>query len=220
MILWQHLGSSATQCDATNRQVSSWVTYVVCGVPPWISLQPLMLGDVRPEYRLMAWSFLCMACLCGSAGVLVELLGQGWRTSHCTYLGPWRHQIWPVLNMQYDLLPGWQGGVFGRFLSAGNLLLYMAASFGGFLTSRPSYVLPLLAAVGLNAQLLILFLGPEWGSFWCFQASLLSLVAFLEPQLFKALGEFNAFAPPRASSSQPVAGTKLGAAEELDVLVA
>eukprot|EP00435_Cladocopium_sp_Y103_P042113 s1163_g11.t1 len=115
---------------------------------------------------------------------------------------------------------GWQGSIFGRFLSAGNLLLYMAASFGGFLSSRPSYVLPLLAGVGLNAQLLILFLGPEWGSFWCFQASLLSLVAFLEPQLFKALGEFNAFAPVRASSSGEAGGTKLGAPEELDVLVA
>ena len=96
--------------------------------------------------------------------------------------------------------------------------IWLPAS-GSFLTSRPSYVLPLLAGVGLNAQLLILFLGPEWGSFWCFQASLLSLVAFLEPQLFKALGEFNAFAPARASSGAE-AGTKLGAAEELDVLVA
>ena len=91
--------------------------------------------------------------------------------------------------------------------------------------ARPSYVLPALACIGLNAQVLILVLGREWGSFWCFQASLLGLVALVEPWLFERLGELDFF--DRAPAKAGKAGGRLeaeaeavGATEEVDPLVA
>eukprot|EP00438_Fugacium_kawagutii_P030735 Skav225601 [mRNA] locus=scaffold4226:11599:13349:- [translate_table: standard] len=215
VILWEHMGHTATQCDGTNRLVSSLVTYLVCGVPAWISVQPLIFGELHAEHRKMAWSFLGLAVVLGSAGVLVQL-GQ---SSKCTYTGPWRHQIWPVLHLQYDILPDLAGGLLGRLLSVGNLWLYGAASFGGFLTARPSYVLLFLAAVGVNAQVLILFLGPEWGSFWCFQASLLSAVALLEPYLFKKFGNLGALVPPQPAYPKQPEPQRLGQDEELEAMV-
>lgn len=203
------MGYTATQCDGTNRLVSSVVTYLVCGVPAWISLQPLIFGELHAEHRKMAWSCLGLAVVLGSAGALVQL-GQ---SSKCTYPGPWRHQIWPVLHLQYDLLPNLVGKLLGRLLSVGNLWLYGAASFGGFLTARPSYVLLFLAAVGVNAQVLIVFLGPEWGSFWCFQASLLCVVALSEPYLFKKFGNLGALEPPQPAYPKP-APQRLGSEEK------
>lgn len=178
-------------------------------------------GTTSGEEKRMVCYFFIMACICGLGGIMVQTFGQmGWMTSKCTYKGPWSHQIWPVLNMQYHLLPGILGSFLGKMLSAGNLLLYMISSLGGFLSSRPSYVLPTLAAIGLNAQLLILFLGPEWGSFWCFQASLLSCVALLEPYFFKTFGEINAFAPKKSEQEQPVDEERITTfGVELDALV-
>ncbi|CAK9101892.1 unnamed protein product [Durusdinium trenchii] len=193
VILWMHIGETATECDGTNQAASAWVAYVVCAVPAWISLQPLLGAphELSDEHRQMCRSFVAMAILCGLCGALVQLLGSSfrWMSSVCTYVGPWHHQIWPVMNIQYNIFPGFLGSLIGKVLSAGNLLLYMICSIGGFLAHRPSYVLP--AMVGLSAELLILVLGPEWGSFWCFQASGLSFVALLEPWLFESLGEPN-----------------------------
>ncbi len=180
-------------------------------------------GTTSGEEKRMVCYFFVMACICGLGGIMVQTFGQmgvGWMTSKCTYKGPWSHQIWPVLNMQYHLVPGILGSFLGKMLSAGNLFLYMISSLGGFLSSRPSYVLPTLAAIGLNAQFLILFLGPEWGSFWCFQASLLSCVALLEPYFFKTFGEINAFAPKKSPKSQsPVDERSTTLGVELDALV-
>ena len=231
VVLWAHIGSSSTECDATNRTVSAIIAYLVCAVPAWMCSQPLLCPDVQsdvaPELRQFSRSLLGFACLCGAGGALVQIVGQGfgWMTSVCTYPGPWHHQIWPVLNIQYNFLPGLWGSLLGRALSAGNLLLYFIASIGGFMSHRPSYVLPCLAFVGLNAAILILILGREWGSFWCFQASLLGLVALLEPWLFERFGEHFMFVDkepkePRKEAKEAKEAEAIGAAEEVDSLVA
>ena len=225
VVLWAHIGSSATECDETNQAASAAITYLVCAVPAWMCCQPLFyLNEISSELRTSAKKCLVMACLCGASGAMVQVVGQavGWMTSICTYPGPWHHQIWPILNIQYNTFEGFVGSVLGWSLSAGNLWLYGLASLGAFICPRPSYVLPTLACVGLNAQFLILVLGREWGSFWCFQASLLGLVALVEPWLFDCLGEPSGFVPkdskePKRSAAEIVGATE---EEEVDLLVA
>ena len=225
VVLWAHIGSSSTECDETNQTVSIAIACLVCAVPAWLCTQPLLCPvDVTPELRQSARAFLCFALLCGVSGVLVQVVGRafGWMTSICTYAGPWHHQIWPVMNIQYNFLPGLMGSLLGRALSSANLMLYFGASIGGFMSYRPSYVLPVLACIGLNAAMLVLVLGREWGSFWCFQASLLGLVAILEPWLFEHFGEYRFFGDAKAKTSpDKLEAEAIGAPEsEVDSLVA
>ncbi|CAJ1343446.1 unnamed protein product [Effrenium voratum] len=230
VLLWAHIGQSSTECDSVNRAGSAAVAYLVCAVPAWLSLQPRLTAEEPPEYLRHFKLLIGTAVLCGVGGALVQVVGQatGWMTSVCTYPGPWHRQVWPVLNIQYNIAPGMLGRIVGHVLSAGNLFLYAICSVGGFMSLRPSFVLPTLAVVGVSAEVLILFLGREWGSFWCFQASLLVVLALIEPWLFKRFGEINAFAGRIGSDTEdapakPEAADVIGATDveldELDSLV-
>lgn len=187
VLLWLHMGASAYDCDEVNRVASVVVTYLVCAVPAWLSLQPFLINQpILKENRLL----LLGGTLFGVGGCLVHFVAgnAGWMGGSCTYQGPWHHQVWPVMNMFYDFAPGWLGHAIGHVLSLANFAAYAAGSAGLWITTVPSYLLGALLVVGVQGELLILVLGPEWGSFWCFQASLLVTIAFVEPVLVQYLG--------------------------------
>lgn len=184
VILWVHIGSSPTQCDDTNRMWSGFVTYVICSIPAWFSLQPLFLrySDLcHDNRRFVVFCSIC-ATLAGTFGAMVHFIGTrgGLLDAVCTYAGPWHHQVWPVLHFQYVFLPGVRGRLVGYTLSSLNLTLYGMLSMGLFV-GRLTYTTMGLPVSFLVAQLLVLVLGAEWGSFWCFTTSFLVFVAFLEP---------------------------------------
>ena len=67
-----------------------------------------------------------------------------------------------------------------------------AAAMGLVYYHTPSVVVPLLGLVGVQAVYVIVWLGPEWGSFWCFQASSLMIVALLEQSIIARWPRFGA----------------------------
>lgn len=191
VVLWVHIGSSPTQCDNTNRMWSGFVTYVICSVPAWFSLQPLLLRYSDLCIRNRRFIMLCAtgATLAGAFGATVHFIGTRWGLldAVCTYAGPWHHQIWPVLHFQYVFLPGVRGRLIGYTLSGINLVLYGVLSMGLFV-GDVTYTAIGLPVSFLVAQLLILVLGAEWGSFWCFTTSLLVFLALVEPCIARYWG--------------------------------
>eukprot|EP00929_Paragymnodinium_shiwhaense_P010706 TRINITY_DN115588_c0_g1_i1.p1 TRINITY_DN115588_c0_g1~~TRINITY_DN115588_c0_g1_i1.p1 ORF type:complete len:310 (-),score=5.05 TRINITY_DN115588_c0_g1_i1:42-971(-) len=191
VVLWAHIGSSPTECDSTNRRWSGIVTCVVCFVPAWFSMQPMLVrfSDLSTSAKRGALLGVISATLVGAMLAMVHF--AGWIAAVCTYVGPWHHQVWPVLHFQYVFVPGIRGRLIGDAIAVANLLLYGTLSLGMFLgriTLTPTIIG--LGASWCFAHVLILVLGAEWGSFWCFSTSLLVFVAFLEPCIIDANPEW------------------------------
>ena len=194
-VLWRHIAvTPGTTCDPVNRAMSSVVTYVICLVPAWFSSTPILVGapDAKKNWESYRWTILA-GMVFGILGIAIErgsALAE-WTTTRCTYAGPWHHQVWPVMHLQFQAV--WPNGTFnvvGWALAFMNLGVYGCASAGIILLPQPSVVVALLCTAFMVAAVLVIFLGPEWGSFWCFQASLVVLAAVFEPWILKLLSVY------------------------------
>ena len=121
-------------------------------------------------------------------------------TGRCTFVGWWGHQVWPVLNFQFSIWPSYQPWV-GLCAAAFNLQVYAVGSAFGLSSFHDGMISPLITLIGLQGALLILVLGKEWGSFWCFQASALAIVAIFEREIIARTG-FKSSSPAAADEEK------------------
>eukprot|EP01104_Vermistella_antarctica_P010681 TRINITY_DN2862_c0_g2_i1.p1 TRINITY_DN2862_c0_g2~~TRINITY_DN2862_c0_g2_i1.p1 ORF type:complete len:295 (+),score=16.57 TRINITY_DN2862_c0_g2_i1:268-1152(+) len=192
--LWLNIGVNDQTCNQTNVHLSLAVTFVVGGVPLWInlwayvSLAPWMAqrDTSRPTSLDMAMIRLNLRRIVLVSFVLVSMLWlysvwgvhDGWYP-YCTYAGPWGHQIWPVV-MPPNWFLKWLGyAAYGTIISAGCIFYHgpYPHAFGirawMFLIGPSNWAL----------MLVVFFMGPEFGSLWCWSAFGCTISMAVEPEL-------------------------------------
>lgn len=176
LAIWTSLEYDA---DASQRRCSvanSVLTMAVCGVisfvPGWVALfsmlgQPLDGVGRSLRHGLKCWALLC-AALSGMNVVCTYVRHQlGWG-SYCTVPGPWGHQIWGFMRVPWVFRP--VAAVFYQLLVVVPIITVRHRTLAHFG----------LVLVGATPPFLYVVLGDEWGSFWCFWASLMCFVNLFE----------------------------------------
>ncbi|KAL3916134.1 MAG: hypothetical protein SGPRY_006949 [Prymnesium sp.] len=200
--LWTQMRESDTprSCSASNRGLSFVITIVVHAVPAAFAVKAWLGMEHNPGIhtragipfrrglrQVLRQTFCWGVTLPTTTGILMAM---GVWTHVCTVRGPHGHQVWPLVmmpipsNMEY----------------ASIIRLVMWGAYF-VVVSRPMYMDPApdIAVAAFNivgpatVVVLVLWLGDEWGSSWCFLASLLCFFYLLAP-----LPQFSRFgiAPP------------------------
>eukprot|EP00929_Paragymnodinium_shiwhaense_P027841 TRINITY_DN16253_c0_g1_i2.p1 TRINITY_DN16253_c0_g1~~TRINITY_DN16253_c0_g1_i2.p1 ORF type:complete len:296 (-),score=30.40 TRINITY_DN16253_c0_g1_i2:549-1436(-) len=187
-VLWMHMGSDGEHCDVVNKTFSHVVAMNSASVPlflnAWARRSFDEVSERDHEHSLQTVNaFLASSvgfCLCGIFSVFA-LMAVGW-LPQCTYIGPNGHQEWPFMV----LFPG----IRGFIMLGGHVVLALGMAWG----QKPSFVVWIyLILAPLCAAIEIVRLGTEWGSFWCFEASVFCVLYLFEPCLLRRFPEASTY---------------------------
>jgi len=171
-------GATPKSCEGLNVGLSFLEACVVGFLPGWLALyaykgQPPGPSIYVLQRRLKSWVWACVCWVSLSVVLFVLTQALGW-SPRCTVAGPMGHQIWPFVSIK------------PRFLVFLNVCVYDGLLCTSLAMTRHVTVVPAgLAAVGFLPVLLFAVMGDEWGSFWCFSASLLCVLYLIEPLILE-----------------------------------
>eukprot|EP00927_Polykrikos_kofoidii_P065803 TRINITY_DN6151_c0_g1_i1.p1 TRINITY_DN6151_c0_g1~~TRINITY_DN6151_c0_g1_i1.p1 ORF type:complete len:359 (-),score=27.91 TRINITY_DN6151_c0_g1_i1:901-1932(-) len=194
-LLASNSGATEDHCGLLNPYLSLFEGAVVGFLPGWLALYSALTQpatEVLLRRRLHAWALTCavytaFAIICV---VIAQLLGA---CPRCTIAGPWGHQIWPFLSIHPRALS------FGHYVNYIMLCLPPLAIVGRF-TIAPVW---LVGLYWLPAVLHIV-IGDEWGSFWCFTASLGCFLYVFEPMVLRSQERRLALECPTGRGAQKI----------------
>lgn len=180
IILEAEPGSAGT-CSGANMALSLSEAGLVGFVPGWFllwsSLCTASVGDGRRcrAYVLLWGVYTILAVI---ALIFLQMLGI---CPLCTVSGPWGHQIWPFL-----VIKPW---ILKLFLMGAHGLVYISCVALAMLHVRKHGSVAIgLVTVWWCPPIAYLVIGDEWGSFWCFSASVMCVFYLFEPCLLRRIG--------------------------------
>jgi len=172
---------------AEHRNVKAPVPALRCllGRPQWqkqwATAIPPALGHATRWSLCMSFTYAVFGCCI----VYMRIYGA-WTSGsifegpRCTTRGPHGHQIWPMMV--------WEARLWLRFLLSA---LYFIVGGSFVLIPKPSYMPAALNALSFVAMALFVSWGDEWGSVWCWFASVLCILYIVEPVLFRRYRVFD-----------------------------
>jgi len=182
LLLWAQLAreadASADKCSSLNEWLSMLEAGIVCFVPGWLAVYASRTQPPGPrgcvlKRQLEAWAILCG----GYTAIVIVCIMVAQRFGlcpRCTVAGPWGHQLWPFLSLRPWVL------VIMHYVNYIHLCLPGVALVGRH-TMAPLFI---LCTFWLPVALQVA-IGNEWGSFWCFTASLACFLYPFEPMLLR-----------------------------------
>ena len=185
IFLWEHIGESAFECDETNKLLSKIVVFVVTAVPftlsvfsytsPLQHLDPViasrlstMRGRVVRDCMLFYGIFICY---------YLYGLAKEWYPL-CTYVGPWGHQAWPLANAPHLFWRVFFVTIY-LFLCGSAIIFHTSVQVEGMFAKMCACLVG-----GSSTMVLFIVLGPEFGSVWCWSASLVLFASVLDPYTY------------------------------------
>jgi len=178
-VLDKEINTTPDQCGPWNSLLSIAEAVIVGYVPGWFALYVSMSREtpskVRQRLRGLAVLWAGYTLIVIFDVICLQMVGM---LPHCTTAGPWGHQIWPFLVVNpwplRILLCAIHLAFYCGFITISLVeVKFESVALGGFFAI---YSLP---------PVLYLFIGNEWGSFWCFSASLICPFYLLEPTLLR-----------------------------------
>lgn len=189
-ILWTQMNTKDTErrCLLSNRMLSFAITVIVHAVPvafavkAWVGMQynPGTLSLAGRAFRKRLKLVMRQALIWAIALPLITgaLMLNGVWIHVCTVRGPHGHQIWPLV-----MLPVPSGIEYAfAFRLAMWAAYFMVVSRPMYMDPAPDFAVAAFNIVGpFTVVSLVLWLGDEWGSSWCFLASLLCIFYLVSP---------------------------------------
>jgi len=169
----RYLGLRGSWTDEWPRaRVPVWLDALRCGTLCW-GLGIWVAGSVVVVGRNWDWGSPSMG-LASDDYSLYAWFHWCFMGPYCTRAGPHGHQIWPFV-----VFPHWTL----KFAACG-LYLSIVGSFN--LLARPSFAFAAISLLGVPSVLLLyLLVGDEWGSVWCWLASMSCVIYLFEPWLIE-----------------------------------
>lgn len=173
--------STVETCTQANMALSLSEAGVVGFVPGWFmlwsSLCTANVGDVRRcrAYAVLWGVYTIMAVI---AVMFFQIQGI---CPLCTVSGPWGHQIWPFLVFKPWLLKS-------SLMIAHGLSYISCVALAMLHVRKHGTVAMGLVTVWWCPPIAYLVIGDEWGSFWCFSASVMCVLYLFEPCILRRLG--------------------------------